>query len=124
MMRRRKKNAEANNYTILIDPTSPLGLARLLGFPLVDPEGVDDIVFPTDGVSTIFGAFGDFSRSLFGQRRGITLTTSREGVLSDAAGVVLYNAMQQDGIIAKITERVGIGHPQKDAYGLIKTAAS
>lgn len=118
-----KRNAEANNY-IMLDAANPIGIARLLGYPLVDPEGVDDILFPTDAVSTIFGAFGDFTRSLFGQRRGITLTTSREGVLSTAAGVVTYNALQQDGIIAKITERVAIGHPQPDAYALIKTAAS
>lgn len=118
-----KRNSEANNY-ILLDPNSPDRIASFLGYPLVDPEGVEDSFFPTDGVSTVFGAFGNFSRSIFGIRRGFTIETSDKAVLNNSAGAVTLNAMQQDAVIAKVTERVGIGHPQPDAYTLFKTAAS
>lgn len=118
-----KRNNEANNYVIL-DPNNNTGIARFLGYPLVDPEGVEDAFFPSDGTSTIFGAFGDFMRSIFGQRRGLTVETSREGILSNSSGAVTLNAFQQDAMIVKVTERVAIGHPQPDCYVLGKTAAS
>lgn len=118
-----KRNGEANNY-VTLDPNTDVGVARLLGYPLVDPEGIEDDFFPADAASTVFGAFGDFSRSIFGIRRGFTVETSREGVLNDAAGAVTLNALQQDAVLAKVTERVAIGHPQPDAYVLLKTAAN
>lgn len=118
-----KKNNEANNY-ILLDPNNPARIAGFLGYPLVDPEGIEDSFFPTNAAGTAFGAFGDFSRSIFGIRRGMTVETSDTAVLNDAAGAVTLNAMQQDAVIAKVTERVAIGHPQPDAYVILKTAAS
>jgi len=118
-----KRNNEANNF-VLLDPNSDVGIARLLGYPVLDAEGVEDAFFPTDAAGTVFGAFGDFNRSIFGVRRGFTVETTREGVLNNAAGAVTLNALQQDAVIAKVTERVAIGHPQPDAYVLLKTAAS
>jgi HK97 family phage major capsid protein len=118
-----KRNNEANNF-ILLDPNSDVGISRLLGYPVADPEGIEDEFFPTDGAGTAFGAFGDFSRSLFGVRRGMTVETTDVGVLNDGSGNVTLNALQQDAVIAKVTERVAIGHPQPDAYVILKTAAS
>lgn len=109
---------------MIVDPQSPGSILRLGGYPLVDPEGVDDSLFPTDAVNTVFGAFGNFSNSLFGQRRGLSIETSRTAVFNNAAGAVTFNAFQQDATTVRATERIAIGHPLVDAYSLIKTAAS
>lgn len=116
-----KRNNEANNF-ILLDPNDPGRLARFLGYPVVDAEGLEDQFFPADGAGKKFAAFGDFRYSYFGQRRGMTVETSRVAVLNDAQGNVVFNAMQQDGQVVKVTERIGIGHVQPDRYVVGKTA--
>ena len=73
-----------------------------------------------------FAVLGDFSKSFFGTKRGVTVETSTEGVLSDSSGNVTYNALQQDGMIVKLSLRVGHQVPTayQDAFAVLNAPAS
>lgn len=97
---------------------------RFLGFPVNLSEALDNTT--TDTASRDFAILGDFSNTLLGFRRGITVETSRDAVLSNSSGVVQVNAFQQDGMLVKISLRVGHQTPTgvQDAYAVLNAPAS
>jgi HK97 family phage major capsid protein len=118
------KTTDANDNLIITAPENSNAIMQLAGYPLVDPEGVqDDLLFESDGASTRFGAFGDFGRNLFGQRRGMSMETSTEAVLHDSNGDVIVNAFQEDATAVRTTERIAFGYPQAGAQIALETAA-
>ena len=98
--------------------------ARLLGFPVVISEAMDTTA--GDVASRTFGILGNYSRSLMGIRRGITIESSEDAVLSNSSGVVTFNAFQQDGMLLKISTRVGFQTPtaMQDGFAVMKAPAS
>jgi HK97 family phage major capsid protein len=97
---------------------------RLLGYPVTIVEVMHH---PTgDQANTELIAFGNPSRFLMGQRRGMSVDTSREAVLSNSSGVVTYNAYQADGQLLRMSERIGFNVPTayQSSIGILKTAAS
>lgn len=97
---------------------------QLLGFPVETVE-----VMPTyTGASadTPFIILGNPMRALMGLRRGVTADISREAIIQNGSGTVIYNAFQGDGALLRITERVGFKVPSayEDAFAVVQTAAS
>lgn len=118
-----KKKDNEGNY-ILRMPENDNQIARLAGYPIVDPEGVyDNLLYESDGADTVFGAFGDFGRALFGQRRGMSVETSTDAVLQDSSGDITANMFQEDRTAIRMTERIAFGYPQPDAFVVLKTAS-
>lgn len=50
---------------------------------------------------------GDFNKAIIGMRQDITFKVFTEGVITDDAGVVLLNLMQQDSVAMRFVMRVG-----------------
>jgi HK97 family phage major capsid protein len=50
---------------------------------------------------------GDFSKAVIGVRQDITFKVFTEGVITDDAGVVLLNLMQQDSVALRVVARFG-----------------
>lgn len=50
---------------------------------------------------------GDFTRGIVGIRKDITYELFREGVITDAGGLVVFNLMQQDMVAMRVTMRLG-----------------
>lgn len=50
---------------------------------------------------------GDWSQAILGMRQDITFSVHTDGVISDAAGVVVLNLMQQDSAALRMVMRVG-----------------
>jgi len=73
-----------------------------------------------------YAILGDFSKSFFGTKRGVTVETSTEGVLSNSSNQVTYNALQQDGMIIKLSLRVGHQTPTgyQDSFAVLNAPAS
>lgn len=96
----------------------------LLGHPVELSEAFVDAT--ADVANVDFAILGNFNRTLVGQRRGITVETSTDAVLSSAAGVVTTNAFQQDIMLVKISIRVGHQTPTglQDGYAVMNAPAS
>lgn len=97
---------------------------RLMTFPANITEAMDNT--DSDVANRDFAILGDFSRTKYGVRRGVTVETSREGVLSNSAGAITFNALQQDGVIVKVSLRVGHQTPTglQDGYAIMRAPAS
>jgi len=78
---------------------------------------------------------GDWTKAIVGLRQDITFTQHIDGVISDADGKVIYNAMQQDSTIYRVVFRAGFalanpatrtGSGTKSPFGVVQatTAAS
>lgn len=82
------------------DPQAPVGVGRLYGFPLqeVKSGGWD----PTKA-SVIAG---DWTKALVGLRQDMTFQVFTEGVISDAAGNIVLNLMQQDAVALRAVMRL------------------
>lgn len=95
----------------------------LLGFPIEYSEVMPTVA--TVGANTRFMILGDPKRALMGQGRGITADISREAVLQDPAGNIVYNAYQADGALIRITERLAFATPAavQPAFVVIQTAS-
>lgn len=80
----------------------------LYGFPLRE---AGNGAWDSDEAKLIFG---DWSKSLVGVREDITFTRHDSGVINDADGVVVFNAMQQDSTIFRCVFRVAwaVANPQ------------
>lgn len=50
---------------------------------------------------------GDWTQAILGMRQDITFSVHTEGVITDAAGVVVLNLMQQDSAALRMVMRVG-----------------
>ena len=96
----------------------------LLGYPI----GYSEVLPSVDQVAAgdPFGALGRFNRTLMGQKRQVTADISREAVLQDDQGDIVYNAFQADGALLRISERIGFQTPDavQSAYVVLKAAAA
>ena len=97
--------------------------AMLWGFPIMDNVGVNALT-QSSAVSTRFAAFGNPQHMLMGMKREPELVISREGVLQAGDGTISYNALQADGAIARLTERIGFKQVLTTAIPVLKTAAA
>lgn len=97
--------------------------ATLWGFPIADNYGINALT-QTSAVATKFAAFGNPKLMLMGMRREIEILASREGILDNGAGAVSFNALQADGEILRITERIGIKGILASGLSVLKTAAA
>lgn len=97
---------------------------RFLGFPVELTEAMVDAT--ADVANVDFALLGNYSRSLMGIRRGITVESSTDAVISNNSGVVTFNAFQQDGILLKISTRVGFQTPtaMQDGFAVMTAPAS
>lgn len=100
------------------------GPDRLLGLPIVTVEAMP--AYGSVGADEPFVVLGDPKRALMGQRRGITADISREAVVQNGSGTIVYNAFQGDGAVLRITERVGFKVPSayEANFAVIASAAS
>lgn len=78
---------------------------------------------------------GDWSKAVLGMRQDITFKLFTEGVISDGAGKVLLNLMQQDSVAMRVTMRVAYvtANPvtrlnsdgdTRFAFGVVQTAGA
>ena len=97
---------------------------RILGFPVEISEAMVDAT--SDVANVDFAILGNYSRSLMGIRRGITVESSDEAVISNSSGDVTYNAFQADGVLVKISTRVGFQTPtaMQDGFAVMNAPAS
>ena len=72
----------------------------LYGYPMVE---VSNGAWDADEAVVIHG---DWSKSIIGIRQDITFTRHDDGVINDAEGAVVFNAMQQDSTIWRAVFRV------------------
>jgi HK97 family phage major capsid protein len=72
----------------------------LYGFPMME---VANGAWRDDLATVIHG---DYSKSIVGIRQDITFTPHESGVISDADGAVVFNAMQQDSTVWRAVFRV------------------
>ena len=100
------------------------GPNTLLGLPVVEVEAMP--AYADVKADEAFLVLGNAQRALMGQRRGITADVSRDAVIQNASGTIVYNAFQADGALLRITERVGFKVPSayEDAFAVLKSAAS
>lgn len=67
---------------------------------------------------------GDWSKCLIGIRQDVTMKVFDSGIIQDASGNIVYNSMQQDGKVLRVTARFAfatlsyktITHQSSDAY--------
>lgn len=111
-------------YRIFQENISGEGPDSLLGLPIITSEVMPS--FTGAGADEPIILLGNYNRALMGMRRGLTADISREAVLQDAQGDIVYNAFQGDGALLRITERVGFKVPSayEDAFAVVKTAAT
>jgi len=74
----------------------------LYGYPLPEIKN-GSWVMPTTGAIMLGG---DFSKSIIGVRRDISFKMFDQGVISNDAGVVILNLMQQDSVAMRMTMRL------------------
>lgn len=96
--------------------------AMLWGFPIADSVGINALT-QTSAAATKFAAFGNPKLMLMGMRRQIEILASREGII-DSGSAVVFNALQADGEILRITERVGIKGVLASGLSVLKTASA
>lgn len=74
----------------------------------------EPLQFPTNGAldaSRSFLISGDWSQLVFSIRQDLTAEVFTSGVISDDAGAVVFNAMQQDSAILRVVTRLGWALP-------------
>jgi len=96
--------------------------ATLWGSPIADNVGINALT-QTSSAALKFAAFGNPKYMLMGMRREIEILASREGVL-DSSGTISFNALQADGEILRVTERIGIKGVLASGLSVLKTAAA
>ncbi len=97
--------------------------AMLWGYPIADSVGINALT-QTSAAALKFAAFGNPKLMLMGMRREIEILASREGVLDNGSGHVSFNALQADGEILRVTERIGIKGVLSTGLSVLKTAAA
>ena len=71
-------------------------------------------VFPLDGsidASEALLISGDWTKLVYAMRQDMTYTLATEGVITDAAGNVVYNLFQQDMVALRAVMRLGFALP-------------
>jgi HK97 family phage major capsid protein len=74
--------------------------AQVYGVPVVFDSYWND--------ATGLALVGGFGSVLVGVREDLTYARSEEGVITDGAGAVVYNALQQDGVILRCYWRIAL----------------
>lgn len=98
--------------------------ALLWGYPIANSDGVEACpAASATAVSTRFVGFGNPKWMLMGQRRGLDMYVSRDGVLDNGTDIS-FNALQADGAILRTTERIAFKAPLGAAFAYLKTAAA
>jgi hypothetical protein len=71
------------------------------------------IYFPTDGSvsATYLDIAGQWDQLVYAVRQDITYQVFTEGVVTDAAGNIVYNLMQQDMVALRAVMRIGFALP-------------
>ena len=99
--------------------------ALLWGYPIANNEGIESMPSVADSAAaTRFVAFGNPKWMLMGIRRGLEVLVSREGILNTAADAISFNALQADGAILRVSERIAFKAPLGAAFAYLKTAAA
>jgi HK97 family phage major capsid protein len=96
--------------------------ATLWGYPIADNVGINALT-QTSAAALKFAAFGNPKLMLMGMRREIEILASREGVLDNGTDII-FNALQADGEILRVTERIGIKGILANGLSVLKTAAA
>ena len=97
--------------------------ATLWGYPIANSLGIPALPgLANSAPDERFAVFGNPRNTLMGQRRQIELVISKEGILDNGTDI-LFNTLQQDGAIVRLTERVGFKTMLSNAYAVLKTAA-
>jgi HK97 family phage major capsid protein len=96
--------------------------AMLWGYPICDNYGINAMTL-TSAAGLKFAAFGNPKLMLMGLKRNPEILISREGIL-DTGSAVTFNALQADGAIIRVTERVGFKQVLTTGISVLKTAAA
>ncbi len=98
--------------------------ATLWGYPIAGGEGIEAMPgLSSTAAATRFVAFGNPKWMLMGVRRGLEVMVSREGILNSSTSVS-FNALQADGAILRLSERIAFKAPLGAAFAYLKTAAA
>jgi len=93
--------------------------ASIWGYPVEEVEAMPAL--SDSGASKRFVVFGNPQWMLMGTRRGLDVMVSREGILNTAANNISFNALQADGAILRVTERVAFKGPLGAAFSYLKS---
>jgi HK97 family phage major capsid protein len=97
--------------------------AMLWGFPIADTYGINALTI-TSAAATKFAAFGNPKHMLMGMRRELDLVVSREGIVQAGDASIAFNALQADGAIVRLTERIAFKQPLTTPIAVLKTATA
>jgi HK97 family phage major capsid protein len=97
--------------------------AMLWGYPIADNVGINALT-QASAANTRFAAFGNPKHMLMGMKRQLDLVVSREGVIQAGDNTIAYNALQADGAIVRMTERIGHKLVLPNGIAAMKTAAA
>lgn len=99
--------------------------ALLWGYPIAGDDGIEAMPgIAATAAATKFVGFGNPQWMLMGNRRGLDIMVSREGILNTAANNISFNALQGDGAILRVTERIAFKGPLGPAFAYLKTATT
>lgn len=101
------------NGTALVAGGAPIFVSTMQGQTQYALDG-QPIYFPTDGSMDAAVAWlisGQWDQLVWAMRQDMTFTISTEGIISDAAGVVIYNLFQQDMVALRAVIRLGFALP-------------
>ena len=84
---------------------------ELYGYPLTYPKGSG--AWPAN----LMTIEGDFTAAILGVRQDITFKVLSESVISDAAGVVIFNLAQQDSVALRAVARYAFQTADHLSYG-------
>lgn len=110
---------DAKNLAPVIVDNQRGRIASIWGFPVE----LSDLM-PTAGAGNTLVLFGNPNNVMVGIRKPFEFVTSREGVISDAAGVVTFNALTQNGTILVAEESVALGVPNAFVNGFARLVQS
>jgi len=98
--------SRATDGSLIYGPSIAEGQpSRLYGRPL------SEVMNGSWNTNTAHLLGGDWSKCLIGVRQDLTYKTFTEGVITDAAGKVLLNLMQQDSVALRVVMRLGYNLP-------------
>jgi HK97 family phage major capsid protein len=97
--------------------------AQLWGYPIADSVGINALT-QVAAAGLKFAAFGNPQHILMSMKRDVDILVSNEGVLQAGDGSISFNALQADGSIVRVTERVGFKQILTTPIAVLKTAAS
>lgn len=104
MLRKKKKNSEANNYAF--QEPSASGPVTIWGKPVVEVEVMPEL--SETAANTGFVIFGDLRVGcIFGQKGGMAVDQFTGGIIKDVAGTGEINLITTDRTAVRFIERVG-----------------